>query len=224
MCGRATLSTPPEDLRELFGLDELPELPPRFNIAPTQPIAVIREPHRLELLRWGLVLPGGHRHGAQGINARVETVARAPAYRDSFRKRRCLVIVDGFFEWQKREKVKQPFLIRREDGKPIALAGIWERSTTKDGEVVDACAIITGEAKGAVVALHDRMPLIVPATGYARWLDPTGKDLADLLVPTASGLTTYPVSTLVNSPANDDARCVEQIAEGAELEGTMPLF
>ena len=100
MCGRATLSTPPEDLRELFGLDELPELPPRFNIAPTQPIAVIRDPHRLELLRWGLILPGGHRHGAQGINARAETVARAPAYRDSVRRRRCLVIVGGFFEWE----------------------------------------------------------------------------------------------------------------------------
>src|SRR5580658_5299822 len=132
MCGRATLSTSPEDLRELLGLDELPDLPPRFNIAPTQPIAVIREPHRLELLRWGLILPGGNRHGAQGINARVETVARAPAYRESFRKRRCLVVVDGYFEWKKLEKARQPFLIRREDRKPLALAGIWEHTVTDD--------------------------------------------------------------------------------------------
>jgi putative SOS response-associated peptidase YedK len=108
MCGRATLSTSPEDLREAFGLRELPELPPRFNIAPTQPIAVIREPHRLELLRWGLLLPGGHRQGARGINVRVESVARAPAYRESFRKRRCLVIVDGFFEWVRREAREVP--------------------------------------------------------------------------------------------------------------------
>jgi putative SOS response-associated peptidase YedK len=224
MCGRATLSTSPEDLREFFGLDEAPDLPPRFNIAPTQPIAVIREPHRLELLRWGLVLPGGQRHGAQGINVRVESVARAPAYRDSFRKRRCLVIVDGFFEWQRREKVKQPFLIRRKDGKPFALAGIWERSTTTDGEVVDSCAVITGEAKGAVTELHSRMPLIVPVTGYARWLDPGGADLADLLIPTANGLVTYPVSTLVNSPANDDPRCIEPAAAGGELKGSLSLF
>jgi putative SOS response-associated peptidase YedK len=147
MCGRATLSTSPEDLREAFGLSDLPELPPRFNIAPTQPIAVIREPHRLELLRWGLILPGGHRQGARGINVRVESVARAPAYRESFRKRRCLVIVDGFFEWERRDKGKQPFVVRREDGKPFGLAGIWERSTTTDGEVIDTCAVITGDAR-----------------------------------------------------------------------------
>jgi putative SOS response-associated peptidase YedK len=106
MCGRATLSTPSDELRDIFALDDLPELPPRFNIAPTQPIAVIREPHHLELLRWGLVLPGAQRRGAQGINVRVESVARAPAYRESFRKRRCLVIVTGFFEWRRRDRAK----------------------------------------------------------------------------------------------------------------------
>jgi putative SOS response-associated peptidase YedK len=224
MCGRATLSTPGDELRDIFGLDEVPEFPPRFNIAPTQPIAVIREPRRLELLRWGLVLPGAHRHGAQGINVRVETVARAPAYRESFRKRRCLVIVSGFFEWQRRDKVKQPFFIRREDSKPFALAGIWDSSITSHGEVIESCAVITGDSKGAMTELHNRMPLIVPATGYARWLDPSGRELADLLVPSATGLVTYPVSTLVNSPANDDPRCIEPVAEGAELKGTLSLF
>jgi putative SOS response-associated peptidase YedK len=224
MCGRATLSTPGDELREVFGLDEVPELPPRFNIAPTQPIAVIREPRRLELLRWGLVLPGAHRHGVQGINVRVESVARAPAYRESFRKRRCLVIVSGFFEWQKRDKVKQPFFVRREDSKPFALAGIWDTSITSHGEVIDSCAVITGDSKGAMAELHNRMPLIVPATGYARWLDPSGKELTDLLVPSALGLVTYPVSTLVNSPANDDPRCIEPIAEGVTLRGTLSLF
>src|ERR1700722_6772791 len=117
MCGRAALSTSPEELREFFGLDATPELPRRFNIAPTQPIAVIRKPNHLELLRWGLL---SVKHG--GINVRVETVARAPAYRNSFRHRRCLVIVDGFFEWRRREKEKQPFFVRRNDGKPFALA------------------------------------------------------------------------------------------------------
>ncbi len=224
MCGRATLSTPSDELREVFGLDGVPELPPRFNIAPTQSIAVIRQPHRLELLRWGLTLPGPHRHGAQRINVRVESVARAPAYRESFRKRRCLVIVDGFFEWMRRDKAKLPFFVRRQDGKPFALAGIWESSTRADGESVDSCAVITGEAQGVVVGLHDRMPLIVPTVGYARWVDPSGRDLADLLVPSAAGLVTYPVSTLVNSPANDDARCIEPVAEGSEPKGTLLLF
>jgi putative SOS response-associated peptidase YedK len=224
MCGRATLSTSPEDLRDAFGLRELSELPARFNIAPTQPIAVIREPHRLELLRWGLILPGGHRPGARGINVRAESVARAPAYRESFRKRRCLVIVDGFFEWQRRDTAKQPFIVRRADRKPFALAGIWERSTTTDGEIIDTCAVLTGEAKGAVSEIHDRMPLIVPASDYARWLDAGEKDLADLLVPTAEALVSYAVSTLVNSPANDDPRCIEPVAAGAEIKGSLSLF
>jgi putative SOS response-associated peptidase YedK len=223
MCGRVTLSTPGDELREVFGLGEEPDLPPRFNIAPTQPIAVIREPRRLELLRWGLILPGAHPHGAQGINVRVESVARAPAYRESFRKRRCLVIVTGFFEWQRRDKAKQPFFVRREDGKPFALAGIWDRSTAHDGEVTDSCAVITGDARGAMSALHHWMPLIVPATGFARWLDPGGRELVDLLVPDANGLVAYPVSALVNSPANDNPRCIEPMADGAEL-GTLSLF
>jgi putative SOS response-associated peptidase YedK len=133
------------------------------------------------------------------------------------------VIVSGFFEWQRRDKAKQPFFIHREDGKPFALAGIWDRSTTADGEAVDSCAVITGDAQGAVVDLHDRMPLIVPIISHARWLDPSGRDLTDLLIPFANGLVAYPVSTLVNSPANDDPRCIEPVAE-AEPKGSLSLF
>jgi putative SOS response-associated peptidase YedK len=155
---------------------------------------------------------------------RVESVARAPQYRDAFRRRRCLVIVDGFFEWQRRGEVKQPFFVRREDHKPFALAGIWEPAVTTDGEVVDCCAVITGDAKGAVAELHDRMPLIVPAAGYARWLDPDRGDLADLLVPSGDGLVAYPVSAFVNSPDNDDRRCIEPLAAGAEAKGSLLLF
>jgi putative SOS response-associated peptidase YedK len=222
MCGRATLTTGAEDLREFFGLGQQPELPPRYNIAPTQPIAVVREAHHLELLRWGLVLPG-KRHGAQGINVRVETVARAPAYRESFRKRRCLIVVDGFYEWKKKERTRQPFLIRREDGKPLALAGIWEHATTADGEVVDCCAIITGPATGAVAPLHDRMPLVVPKESFERWLsqDVRTDELLKLIAPGASAFVAQPVSTVVNSPANDDPRCIEP---AVEEEGSLRLF
>jgi putative SOS response-associated peptidase YedK len=222
MCGRTTLVTPGPDLRQAFGLDEVPDLPPRYNVAPTQPIAVIRQPHRLELLRWGLLLPDAARRGP-GINVRVETVARAPAYRDAFRQRRCLVIVDGFYEWQRREKARQPFAIRRADSRPFALAGIWVPGVTSDGEVVDCCAIITGPATGVVAPLHDRMPMIVPPAAYASWLAPgtRASELFDLMMPDATALETYPVSPLVNSPLNDSPVCIERADAAA---ATLPLF
>jgi putative SOS response-associated peptidase YedK len=222
MCGRTTLVTPGPDLARAFGLDEVPELPLRYNVAPSQPIAVIRQPRRLELLRWGLLLPEASLRGP-GINVRVETVARAPAYRDAFRQRRCLVIVDGFYEWQRREKVRQPFAIRRADRRPFALAGIWTQGVTSDGEVVDCCAIITGPATGVVAPLHDRMPLIVPPTAQATWLAPgtRASELFDLMTPDATALETYPVSPLVNSPQNDVPMCIERADAVAT---TLPLF
>jgi putative SOS response-associated peptidase YedK len=222
MCGRTTLVTPGPGLRQAFGLDEVAELPPRYNIAPTQPIAVIRQPRRLELLRWGLMLPDAPARGP-GINVRVETVARAPAYRDAFRQRRCLVVVDGFYEWQGREKLRQPFAIRRADGRPFALAGIWSPYVTSDGEVVDCCAIITGPATGVVAPLHDRMPLIVPPAAQAAWLaaDTRASDVLGLMTADATALETYPVSPLVNSPLNDVPMCIER-ADAAPT--TLPLF
>ena len=221
MCGRTVLVTPGDDLRELFALDEIPPLVPRYNIAPTQPIAVIREPRRLELLRWGLILP---RSMGPGINVRVETAARVPAYRESFQKRRCLVIVDGFYEWKRLgKKAKQPYLIHREDGRPWAFAGIWTTSTTKDGELIDTCAIITGEARGVVVELHDRMPIAIGAEAFDRWLDPNVRDVADLLLPDALGLIAHPVSPAVNTAANDDPRCLERV-EPMGPRGNLSLF
>jgi putative SOS response-associated peptidase YedK len=227
MCGRATLSTPPEDLRELFELDEMPPLIPRYNIAPTQPIAVIRQPHRLELLRWGLI-PAGTTDQAKaprGINVRVETVARVPAYRSSLRARRCLVIVDGFFEWQRSGKLKKPFLIQRPDRKPFALAGIWDRFVTADGEVVESCAIITRDAPQPIAWLHDRMPLILPPEQWAPWLDSKNREAEALLHPEApEGLVIRGVSTLVNNPDNDDPRCIEPAPEGLLVGENRSLF
>jgi putative SOS response-associated peptidase YedK len=213
MCGRATLTVSDQELRALFKLQQIPLLNPRYNIAPSQELPVIREPHKLELVHWGLSNVGH----ARGVNVRGESVARAPRYRDSFRSRRCLVIVDGFFEWQRRGTQKQPFLVRREDGKPFALAGIWER--TPEGE--DTCAVITGPAQGVVAQLHDRMPIVVPPEGYDRWLDPNERKPLDLLQPDASQLVSHPVSKAVNSPANDDPRCVEPVQDdrtGENLE------
>jgi putative SOS response-associated peptidase YedK len=209
MCGRATLTTSTADLRNLFGLEAIPDLVPRYNVAPSQPIAVLREPRRLELLRWGLAPPPGAHHA--GINVRVETVARAPAYRASFRARRCLVVVDGFFEWRRHGKTSKPFLLRRPDGKPFALAGIWDRSITADGEVVDACAVLTRPAVGPAATLHDRMPLILAPERYDAWLDAGTRDASALLVPADVELALRPVSNAVNSPANDDPRCIEEV-------------
>ena len=213
MCGRATLTVPAEELRKLFGLEQLVPLAPRFNIAPSQLIAVIREPKQLTLLHWGL--KSGER---TAINVRAETVARAPMYRDAFRHRRCLVIVDGFYEWQRRGKAKQPFLVRHKDGVAFALAGIWEHAGA-GGEASDACAIITGPAKAVVAELHDRMPIVIAPQHYARWLDPKERP-TELLSSDASQLVAHPVSSLVNSTKNDDPRLldpVEPLAENLEL-------
>jgi putative SOS response-associated peptidase YedK len=222
MCGRATLSTSPAELRDVFGLEAMPELVPRYNVAPSQPIAVVREPHRLELLRWGLPPAAGAR--GPGINVRIETVARAPAYRASFRSRRCLVVVDGFFEWQRDGKTSRPFLLRRPDGRPFALAGIWDRTITADGEIIDACAVVTRAAVGAVAKLHGRMPFILAPDQHDAWLDTSLHDASKLLVPGDVDLVARAVGPLVNNPANDDPRCLEPIGEGPQLGETGSLF
>jgi putative SOS response-associated peptidase YedK len=224
MCGRTKLETPPDELREIFGLDQVPDMQPRFNLAPTDSIAVIRQPRRMELLRWGLILP---KSKGPGINVRIETAARAPQYRDAFRKRRCLVVVDGFYEWQKRGEKKQPFAIVRADRKPFALAGIWEESVTHLGEVIDSVAIITGEPAGPVASLHDRMPLRIAPADYGRWLDPTvchGDDILALVRRDADDLVTYAVGPFVNSVQNDDPRVAAPIPPDAEVRGSGNLF
>lgn len=217
MCGRATLATPREILRALYQLEQIELEGPRYNIAPSQALPVIRVPHKLEAIKWGLASAGRGR----GINVRAETVARAPMYRDSFRKRRCLVIVDGFFEWRRGAgKKKQPYLIRRADAQPFALAGLWDR--TADG--AESCAIITGAAQGVVAPLHDRMPVIVPQEGIARWLDASERNPSDLLAPSAAELVSHPVSMAVNNPAADDASLIEPLERDAAGEENLPLF
>ncbi len=219
MCGRATLAASGEDLRELFHLDTAPELPPRYNIAPTQPIAVIRTPGKLELLRWGLV-PSWAEDVAAGnrfINARMETAPRAPAFRDAFRGRRCLVVVDGFYEWQGKGKARRPFHVRRPDGKPFALAGLWERWVSRDGEVVESCAVLTGDSSGVVAGLHDRMPVVLPPGAYDAWIDPATPDAAAMMVPSSEGLVAVGVGKHVNDPGHDDPHCLDAWEGPGEL-------
>jgi putative SOS response-associated peptidase YedK len=228
MCGRYTLSTPPEVVATLFDLAEVPAYPPRFNLAPTQQAPVVRvtEPggaRRLDLLRWGLV-PYWAKEAAIGnrmINARSEGVAEKPAYRSSFRKKRCLVVTDGFFEWQKQGKgPKQPYLIRRCDRQPFAFAGLW--SSWKDpergdrgGEPLETFTILTTSPNEAIRPLHDRMPVILASGDFDLWLDPK-VEAADRLLPLltaspAEDLELVPVSRAVNSPAYDGPQCIEPL-------------
>ncbi|MEI9947488.1 MAG: SOS response-associated peptidase [Pseudomonadota bacterium] len=209
MCGRYKLSTPGDELWESFDIhgEQLP-LVPRFNIAPTQPIAIIREPHQLEFLRWGLTLPNPK---SGGFNVRVESL-NASFYRDSIQGRRCLILADGFYEWKvlgdpaaTKKPVKQPYLIRRPDGKPFAFAGIWDNAQLKNGEVVPACAILTTTPRGVAGEVHDRMPVILPEAARGAWLDSRAR-YRDLLEPDAD-LELVAVSSRVNSVKNDDPDC-----------------
>jgi putative SOS response-associated peptidase YedK len=221
VCGRYTLRTPVETLAEEFGITgPLPEVPTRFNVAPTQEVAAVLEEdeqRKLEMLRWGLI-PSWADDPAIGnrmINARSETAAQKPSFRSAFRKRRCLVLADGFYEWQKTASGKQPYYIRMGDGSPFAFAGLWE-SWGKYGEEVRSCTILTTEANGLVGEIHHRMPVILPAEEYDLWLDPDmgeAEPLLDLLRPYPDDLMeAYPVSRFVNSPSNDSEQCVESLA------------
>jgi putative SOS response-associated peptidase YedK len=216
MCGRTALTAKPEDLREIFGLTEEPRIVPHYNVTPSQPLAVVRvvrgaTGRTLESLRWGLVpfWADDPKMGQKLALARVETVATSPAFRDAVRKHRCLVVVDGFYEWKRDGKSKsQPFFFHRPDGAPFAIAGVWDRWVSKDGEVIESCAIVTQPARPPVEAVHDRMPLVLGREAWDRWLDPSDQDLPALLSPRDAELVAYAVSPYVNDPKHDDAECV----------------
>ncbi len=221
MCGRYTLSVPLSNLVDSF--DVLPpefEYAPRFNIAPTQDAPVIAQDdagRRMGLLRWGLI-PSWAKDPALGsrmINARSETVAEKPAYRSAFRRRRCLVPADGFFEWKREGEVKTgpntPFWIHRVDREPFVMAGLWEKWVPKGSPPVFTFSILTTEAAPVIREIHPRMPVILPRDAHDLWLDSSTSEseLLALLGPHEEGLQAYPVSTLVNSPRNDVRECID---------------
>lgn len=232
MCGRYTLKTPNPRLQELFGLQDLPHLVPRFNIAPTQSVFAIRAAdsaaalREAVMLRWGLI-PFWAKDMSIGntmINARAETVAEKPSFRQAFLKRRCLIPADGFFEWEKLANgKKQPWWIRMTDEAPFAMAGLWEswapKSTAElpdDGKphsqkTVQSCTILTINANADMQSLHDRMPVILPVEAWDTWLNPsTDKSaLQALLKPFVDGyLIRSAVSTIVNRPLVDSPECI----------------
>jgi putative SOS response-associated peptidase YedK len=237
MCGRFSLRARLAELAEHFEVPET-ELPPfraRYNIAPTQPVLAVRcrpetTPPKREtvLLRWGLI-PGWANDpviGSRLINARAEGLAEKPAFRTAWRRRRCLIAADGFYEWfdprrnrgekaKKPAPAKQPYFIRFRDDRPFAFAGLWETWKGPDQPAIESCTIITTSANTLLRPIHDRMPVIIPPEAYARWLDPrlqTHEDLLPLLVPPENDiLESYPVGPMVNRATNDLPECVEPL-------------
>jgi putative SOS response-associated peptidase YedK len=219
MCGRFAQYSNPEVYASQFDLDSICNATPRYNVAPTQPVLAIRRNEEglreLAPLRWGLVP-----HWSKGpdnrysmINARAETVDSKPAYRSAFRHRRCLIPTEGFYEWKAGKGGKTPFLVRRVDKEPFAMAGLWERWKDHEGEVLESCTIVVTDANELVRAIHDRMPVILASEDYEGWLDSANQDfewLRAILKPAnLERWTMHPVSRRVNSPSNDGPELLE---------------
>lgn len=221
MCGRYVIVSPPEALRRLFGYGEQPNMPPRHNIAPTQPVPVVSEERgarHLRLMRWGF-LPAwlkDPRGFPLLINARAETVAEKAAFRNAVRRRRCLLPADGYYEWQAQGPRKQPFYIHPRDGAPLAFAGIAETWCGPNGEEVDTVAIVTTQAPPDLAALHHRVPVTVAPQDFACWLDAAADLRAALALaapPEAGAFAWHPVSAAVNRVSNDEPRLIAALSD-----------
>jgi putative SOS response-associated peptidase YedK len=221
MCGRFALIIDASLLADVFDVDPPRELEPRFNIAPTQTIPIVRAnregSRELALVRWGLVPSWAkdEKMGARMINARGETVVEKPSFRSAVKSRRCLIPADGFYEWVRTGEGKQPHFIHFSDARVFAFAGLWERWHKASGEPVDTCTVITTSPNELIADLHDRMPVILPQTVYDEWLEPAPLDadrLKEVLAPhPALGMEAYPVSTYVNKPVNDGPECISRL-------------
>ncbi len=216
MCGRYALTSSPAVIAERFSLAWAPDVQPHYNIAPGQTIPVVRHAEQgreLSFLKWGLV-PSWAKEASIGmklINARGETLAEKPAFRSAFRRRRCLIPADAFYEWKPVAGRKQPYCIRLRDDGPFGMAGLWEHWNAPDGQVVESCTIVTVEANALIARIHDRMPLIVAPADYDAWLAAESQELPPAIAPQA--MRTYPVSPLVSNARNDVSACLEPIDE-----------
>jgi putative SOS response-associated peptidase YedK len=228
MCGRFVITSAPEALRKLFGYIDQPNFPPRYNVAPTQPVPVViveNGTRQFRLMRWGFIPawvkePRGF---ALLINARAETVQDKPAFKNAIRRRRCLIPADGWYEWSQADAHKRPYFLYRRDGQPFGFAGLAEMWTGPNGEELDTVAIVTAAARTEMATLHSRVPVTIAPADFERWLDCTSEDAADaipmLAAPSEGEFVWHEVSTRVNRTANDDAQLVLPISpQEAEAE------
>jgi putative SOS response-associated peptidase YedK len=221
MCGRFTLTASPQIIAEFFKLSEVPDITPRYNIAPTQSVATVIASSQLlqrqfQFMRWGLIPSWAKdiKIGSKMINARSETVAEKPAFRSAIKHRRCLIVADGFYEWLPQGKHKQPYYFQMAQGAPFAFAGLWENWESPEAEKIVSCTIITTAANETVQPVHDRMPVILPDTAWEEWLDPavSAQQVLPLLKPyTAAAMTANAVSAIVNNPTKDSPECIQAI-------------
>lgn len=244
MCGRFSLTRPVDAIRKLFGFSQIPNLPARYNIAPTQAVLAVRAPNpdvRTEtarqalLARWGLI-PSWAKDASLAskmINARAETVAEKPAFRAAFRRRRCLIPADGFFEWKTENGGKQPYRIEMADEGLMAFAGLNERWSSPDGEEIESCTIVTTQACPALEGVHHRMPVILDEESFETWLSGEPATASSVMVPYAGprDFRVYPVSKRVNNVRNDDATILQpvdpeesQTVEANPRAGQLSLF
>lgn len=223
MCGRFTLTADMNAIQTAFPWITIPDgLAPRYNIAPSQPVAVIpnNDKKKLDFFVWGLIPSWAKDPGIGNrlINARSETVSEKPSFRAAFRRRRCLVLADGFYEWRHegKGKPKTPIYIKLNTGNPFAFAGLWENWFSKDGSQILSCTILTTRPNSLMEDIHNRMPVILPTEAYETWLQPgevaDSETLTEYLVPyPESEMSAYPVSTAVNNPRNESPACVQPL-------------
>jgi len=237
MCGRTVVKAKVREYASMFDVLNVPDLIPNYNVAPTHMVPVVRvkaeeKSREMVLLKWGLI-PSWAKDPAIGsrmINARADTVAEKPAFRHAFRRRRCLMVTDGFYEWQRTNgKRKQPYFIGMNDESPFAFAGLWERwGDDPFSEPIESCALITTDANDLVRPIHDRMPVILEPNDYEKWLDPEVEDTAELqelLVPLpAEHMKTYPVSTFVNKVEKNSPECFAPVTIESAPEPPRELF
>jgi putative SOS response-associated peptidase YedK len=224
MCGRYVITSSPEAIRALFRYPEQPNFPPRYNVAPTQPVPIVRISERARgfaLVRWGLIPAWvkDPREFSLLINARGETIGEKPAFRNAMQRRRCLFPADGFYEWKADRGAKRPYFIRPRSGGPIAFAGLWETWMGPNGEEVDTACIVTTRANDVLAPIHDRMPVVVAPEAFDLWLDSAKVDAATaaaLIAPAPEDLfEAVEVSTAVNRTANDSADLIEPVGARA---------
>lgn len=220
MCGRFTSLLSPELLSVIYGVLAPPDLSPRYNIAPSQPVMIVRQDasdqRELTTVSWGLI-PSWSKDPSLShslINARRETVSEKPSFRFAFKHRRCIIPASGFYEWVSVGGTKQPWYIKGFEDRPLSLAGLWEHWQSPDGSLIETCTIITTTANELMSSIHDRMPVILPPESIAIWLEPNSKpeELAGLLRPCEPKyLAAYTVSNLVNNPRFDGAACIARV-------------